>query len=351
MSGGVAVIEWSTDREAFQQLTERYRYQLQVHCYRMLGSLHEAEDLVQETFLRAWRARERFEGRSSLRTWLYRIATNACLNAIAARAQSRRILPDTYGPPSNGPLRPPGPEEADIAWLEPYPESALSRIADAAPGPEARYELRESVQLAFVAAIQQLPARQRAVLLLRDVLGWSASETAQLLDASVASVNSALQRARTTLEQHAEGHDASSRPSATNDAQRVLLQRYVQTWEAFDMDGFAALLKEDAVLRMPPRIQWYLGRDVIRAFFTSLRRPHTAGDLRVISTAANAQPAFAHYTLRDDGAALRAQALQVLTLEHGSIAVLTAFLDPDLFPKFGLPLTLPRGGDAALPVR
>ncbi len=340
MSGSVAVIEWSTDREVFQQLAESYRYQLQVHCYRMLGSLHEAEDLVQETFLRAWRARERFEGRSSFRNWLYRIATNACLNAIAARTQSRRILPDAFGPPSTEPLRAPRPEEADIAWLEAYPDTALNEIADATPGPESRYELHESVQLAFIAAIQQLPARQRAVLLLRDVLGWSAIETAQLLDATVASVNSALQRARATLEQHGGTHEVGTR-STPDAAQRVLLERYVQTWEASDMDGFAALLKEDAMLRMPPRPQWYLGRDAIRTFFGWIRQPPAAGGSRVILTGANAQPAFAHYTLTDDGAALRAQAIQVLTIEHGSIAVLTAFLDTRLFPKFGLPLSLP----------
>jgi RNA polymerase sigma-70 factor (ECF subfamily) len=340
MSGSAAVIEWSTDREAFQQLAESYRYQLQVHCYRMLGSLHEAEDLVQETFLRAWRARERYEGRSSVRNWLYRIATNACLNAIAARGHSRRILPDAFGPPSNEPRRAPGAEEADIPWLEPYPDLALQQIADATPGPESRYELRESVQLAFIAAIQQLPARQRAVLLLRDVLGWSASETAQLLDASVASVNSALQRARATLEQRA-GTPALSVPSATDETQRILLERYVQTWEAADMDGFAALLKEDALLTMPPRIQWYYGRDAIHTFFARVRRPRPLGGSSIRLTGANAQPAFGHYTLSDDGSAFRAQAIQVLTLQQDAIAALTAFLDAALFPKFGLPLSLP----------
>ncbi|HEY2595914.1 MAG TPA: sigma-70 family RNA polymerase sigma factor [Chloroflexota bacterium] len=341
MSGGAAVIEWSTDREAFQQQAEAYRYQLQVHCYRMLGSLHEAEDLVQETFLRAWRARERFEGRSSFRNWLYRIATNACLNAIAARAQSRRILPDAFGPPSSEPLRGPGPGDADIAWLEPYPDTALNQVADTAPGPESRYELRESIQLAFIAAIQQLPARQRAVLLLRDVLGWSANETAQLLDASVASVNSALQRARATLEQQAGTLDVGAR-SATDDEQRLLAERYLRTWESSDMDGFAALLKEDARLRMPPWTQWYLGRDAIRTFFGWVRQPRPNGGSRVTPTGANTQPAFAHYVLADDGSAFRAQSIQVVTVEHDQIAALTAFLDTRLFPKFELPLTLPR---------
>jgi RNA polymerase sigma-70 factor (ECF subfamily) len=335
------VIEWSTDRDVFQQLAESYRYQLQVHCYRMLGSLHEAEDLVQETFLRAWRARERFEGRTSFRNWLYRIATNACLNTIATRAQARRILPDAYGPPSQGPLQGPPAAETEVAWLEPYPDIALNELVDSAPGPEARLELRESVQLAFIAAIQQLPARQRAVLLLRDVLGWSAIETAQLLDASVASVNSALQRARTTLERHSGNGELSATPAADN-AQRELLERYVQTWEASDMDGFAALLKEDAILRMPPQTQWYRGRDAIRTFFRSVREPRPAGTTRVALVGANGQPAFAHYVLADDGSELRAQAIQVLTIERTAIAVLTAFLDKRLFPKFALPPTLPR---------
>ena len=184
------------NQDAFQELVEPFRHQLQVHCYRMLGSYHEAEDLVQETFLRAWRAREQFEGRSSLRNWLYRIATNACLSAIASNARTRRVLPEEYGPPRGPEDLPIGQRPPEVTWLEPYPDAALPNLADDAPGPEARYELLESVQLAFVAAIQHLPPRQRAVLLLRDVLGWSANETAALLESSVASVNSALQRAR-----------------------------------------------------------------------------------------------------------------------------------------------------------
>jgi len=341
MSGSVAVIEWSTDREEFQQLAESYRYQLQVHCYRMLGSLHDAEDLVQETFLRAWRARERFEGRSSFRSWLYRIATNACLNAIATRARARRILPDTYGPPAQDPRQPLTPAEADIAWLEPYPDTALNEVVDVAPGPEARYELRESIQLAFIAAIQQLPARQRAVLLLRDVLGWSAIETAQLLDTTVASVNSALQRARATLERDPSAAGPGT-PQPTDAAQHELLERYIHSWESADMDTFAALLKEDAVLRMPPWIQWFRGRDAIRTFFLSIRQPRPSGGSRATFVGANGQPAFAHYTLSEDCSGFRPQAIQVLTLERDAIAVLTAFLDKDLFPRFGLPLTLPR---------
>lgn len=184
----------SGDRDAFEHLVEPYRRELQLHCYRMLGSLHDAEDLVQETLLRAWRGREGFEGRASVRTWLYTIATNACLNTIARGQHARRVLPETQGPPAAQPHQ--GGPASEVAWLDPYPDAWLEGIADAAPGPEARYEQAEAVQLAFVAAIQRLPPRQRAVLLLRDVLAWSAGETAGLRDASVAAVNSALQRAR-----------------------------------------------------------------------------------------------------------------------------------------------------------
>ncbi len=280
---------WINDHDAFQAAAESLRHQLQVHCYRMLGSLHEAEDLVQETFLRAWRARERFEARTSFRNWLYRIATNACLNAIAQRKTPQRVWPDAYGPPADGPLQ--GNPATEVAWLEPYPDAALHDVADSAPGPDARYELQESVQLAFIAAIQQLPARQRAVLLLRDVLGWSAAETGQLLDSSVASVNSALQRARATLER-----EMSSEPVPTPEAdERDLLERYVRTWESYDMDAFAALLREDAVLRMPPWRQWYLGRQAIRDFFVWIRQHRELAAWRLVRTGANGQPAFAHY--------------------------------------------------------
>jgi RNA polymerase sigma-70 factor, ECF subfamily len=336
-------LAWSTDRDSFQQLAEAYRYQLQVHCYRMLGSLHEAEDTVQETFLRAWRARERFEGRTSFRNWLYRIATNVCLNVIATRAVARRVWPDAYGPPTQGPLE--GGPATEVAWLEPYPDAALDEVADAVPGPDARYEIRESVQLAFIAAIQQLPPRQRAVLLLRDVLGFSALETGQLLDASVASVNSALQRARATLERAGAGA-GSSVTRAPDVAQRHLLERYVDTWEASNIDGFVALLREDAILRMPPWRQWYRGRDAIRSFFVSIGQPPPPGTSRVVRTAANGQPAFAHYRLAVEDMQFRPHVIQVVTFDGEAIAVLTAFVrDPMLFAKFGLPPTLPRAAE------
>src|SRR5215472_13615480 len=212
----------AADREAFQRLVEPYRRELHLHCYRMLGSLDDADDLVQETYLRAWRAFDRFEGRASLRTWLHRIATNACLNALTGRrARARRVLPDDLNPPANS--MPDGEPATEVPWLEPYPDSALEGIADAAPGPDARYEMHEAVQLAFIAAIQYLPPRQRAVLLLREVVGISAAETGRLLDASVASVNSALQRAHATLEKRLPA-GLPAVQALPDDRQRALLE-------------------------------------------------------------------------------------------------------------------------------
>ena len=334
------------DREAFQRLAEPYRRELQLHCYRMLGSLHDAEDLVQETFLRAWRGLNGFEERSSFRTWLYRIATNACLNALAARA--RRVLPEMQGPPFELP-----PEKmlatgtaTEIAWLQPYPDAALEGIADTAPGPDARYEMREAVQLAFIAAIQHLPPRQRAVLMLRDVLGWSAAESARLLDTSVVSVNSALQRARATLEKQLPAGRPSA-PAAPSDRQRALLDRYVRTWETADVDGFVALLREDATMSMPPWRQWYLGRKAIRSFFVWALRSEGHGPFRLVPTAANGQPAFAVYARRHSPE-WRAHAIQLLRLEGESIAAVTNFVAPPLFTAFGFPAALPAEGGAAL---
>jgi RNA polymerase sigma-70 factor, ECF subfamily len=332
------------DRDAFEHLAEPYRRELQLHCYRMLGSLRDAEDLVQETFLRAWRGLDRFEGRASFRHWLYRIATNACLNALAGRASAHRILPETQGPPSD--QMPQGGPATEIAWLEPHPDAALEDLADAKPGPEARYEVHEAVQLAFVATIQHLPPRQRAVLLLRDVLGWSATETARLLDASVASVNSALQRAHATLKKQFPAGRPSA-PPAPDDRQRALLKRYVRAWESADLDSFVALLREDAVLSMPPWRQWYHGRAAIRAFFAWAWRLWACdGPFRLVPAAANRQPAFALYGRRQEGPEYRAHAIQLLTLEGDAIAALTFFVDPQLFAAFGLPAVLPAQGAA-----
>jgi RNA polymerase sigma-70 factor (ECF subfamily) len=302
----------------------------------MLGSVFEAEDLVQETFLRAWRARERFEGRTSFRNWLYRIATNACLNALAS-LKSRRVLPDTSGSPFETFPEAPATE---MVWLEPYPDSLLEGIVDETPGPDARYETREAVRLAFVAAIQQLPPRQRTVLLLRDVLGWSALETAQLLETSVAAANSALQRARTTLEKHYPADQLADH--LTIDAgQRVLLDRYVRAWEGADLDGLVALLRDDALLTMPPNREWYRGRAAIRRFFEWVWRTNGPGPFLFVPTAGNDQPGYAQYDLSPNGREWHAHALHILTHDDNAIAALTVFRDTRLFRAFGLASVLP----------
>ena len=324
------------DQNAFQSLAEPYRREIQLHCYRMLGSLQDAEDLVQETFLRAWRGLSRFEGRGSVRGWLYRIATNACLNILASRKSARRVMPEIEGPPSVG--LPDGTTTPEIPGIEPYPDTALEGIADTAPGPHARYEMREAVHLAFIAAIQYLPPRQRAVLLLCDAMGWSAAETAQLLDTSVASINSVLQRARETLKKrHAVGMPAAQ---PADDHQRALLDRYVRTWENFDLNGFVALLKEDAILSMPPLPQWYQGREAIRSFMAWAWSLPRYGAFRVVPTAANGQPALALYSREPDGNEFHAHSIHVLTLRDDAIAVVTLFRDPQLFAAFGLPAVL-----------
>jgi RNA polymerase sigma-70 factor (ECF subfamily) len=319
----------------FQQIAEQHGKALQLHCYRMTGSLHDAEDLVQETFLRAWRGLERFEGRASMRNWLYRIATNACLNALARRKIARRVLPESQSAPASD--MPSAKPAFEVAWLEPYPDTALEDIADSAPGPDARYELREAVQLAFMAALQHLPARQRAVILLRDVLGWSAHETAEALETSVAAVNSILQRARATLEKH-QAHAKPRVHATVADSQRTLLDAYLRAWQSCDVDAFAALLIDDAILSMPPWPLWYRGRHTIASFFAWTHRPGGHGPFRLLPTAANGQPAFAFYSRADS--AWRAHSIQLLTIEDSSISQMTSFVDASLFDAFGCPQEL-----------
>ncbi len=326
---------------AFERLAEPYRREIKLHCYRMLGSMHEAEDLVQETYLRAWRSFDSFEG-GSFRAWLYRIATNACLNAIESRRSAQRLLPDQHGPSIT--QMPDGGPATEIAWLEPYPDAHLEGIADDAPDPEARYAAREAVQLAFVATIQQLPPRQRATLLLCDVLGWAATEAATLLGGSTASINSALQRARETLGKRYPDGRPQITPKPTL-VQQQLLGRYLQAWEGHDLDGFVALLKEDATYTMPPWRQWYAGREAIRFFFATAWQ--ACRGMRLVPTSANGQPAFAVYARSDADPRLTANAIHVLAFEHDMISSLTLFLEPGLFPAFGLPLVLPDDAETA----
>ena len=329
------------ENQAFERLAEPFRREIKLHCYRMLGSLHEADDLVQETYLRAWRNFSSFEAsssdeRGSFRAWLYRIATNACLNALEGRKHQQRYLPDQLGPASPPKLE--GGPALDVPWLEPYPEANLEGFADAAPNPEARYTARESVQLAFVAAIQQLPPRQRAALMLCDVLGWASAEAASLIGSSTASVNSALQRARESL----SNRYSDRRPpleSQPTPAQQQLLSRYLQAWEGHDVDGFVAVLKEDATAVMPPWLQWFIGRETIRTFFAAAWK--SCAGLHLVPTSANGQPAFAIYEFSGADKRWNAHSIHVLTLENDEISRVTLFLEPRLFHDFGLPQFLP----------
>jgi RNA polymerase sigma-70 factor, ECF subfamily len=304
----------------------------------MLGSFEDSEDLVQETFLRAWRARASFSPReaSSFRAWLYRIATNACLDVL--RKRPRRILPPQVAP-AGDPAAPP-PPPADLPWLQPYPDRLLEPITPAGDEPGAVVVARETIELAFLAAIQHLPPRQRAVLILRDVLGWSAKETAMLLEASVGSVNSALQRARATLRDHLPKRRTEWAPSSgPSEEERELLRRYVEAHERADADALAELLREDARLVMPPHPTWYAGREAILIAMRQGFDPDF-GQLRTLVAGANLQPAAAHYLREPGESGYRPLALDVLLLEGGSVAEIDSFVFPDLFPAFGLPPTL-----------
>jgi RNA polymerase sigma-70 factor (ECF subfamily) len=321
------------DVDFSEQLIEAHRAEIRLHCYRMTGSLQDAEDLVQETFLHAWRSWSEFEGRSSSRTWLYRIATNLTLNFLHSRDRLRRSLPAMAGLPAEGiPTSEPRPREA---WVDPYPDAWLESIPVAAPGPEARYELAEGVRLAFVAAIQHLPPRQRAMLVLRDVLGYSAHEAAGVLGLSVAAANSALQRARETLgKQHVQPVDQLP----TDLARRRLLDRYIFAWENDDVEALVSVLQDDAVYSMPPWPQWYTGPSAIGAFHLRVWS-HYAGQ-RLVSIGANGQTAFAMYARGHSGETFLPHSIQLLTLSEGGIRSMTCFVrptGPELFPAFGLP--------------
>ncbi|MES2643319.1 MAG: sigma-70 family RNA polymerase sigma factor [Myxococcota bacterium] len=309
---------------------EQHRARLTGHCYRMLGSVSEAEDAVQETMVRAWRSLERFEGRASVRSWLYRIATRVCLDALEDRA--RRERPMALGP-AGSPHGPPGDALPGSRWLQPIPD-ALALPADADPAE--LVTLREGIRLAFVAALQYLAPRQRAVLLLREVLGWPAAEVAESLDTSVASVNSALQRARATL----AAHDLTRAPTPLSDVESTLLHRYVDAFERYDVDALTALLHEDATLSMPPFPLWFQGHASIRTWL--LGTGAGCRGSRLLPTFANGAPAFGQYRSAGPGGGHVAWALIVLDIEGGHIVGMNHFLDAqDLFPRFGLPLGLP----------
>ena len=309
-----------------------HRGELHLHCYRLLGSIHDAEDMVQETLLAAWRGLERYEERDSLRAWLYRIATNRCLNLLRDRDRRPREVQSL-------PFELPEPtRRGEPLWLEPYPDAWL---AEPVPGPETRFEQRETVTLAFVAAIQRLPSRQRAVLVLRDVLGFHAAEVAEMLDSSAVSVNSALQRARATL----ETRPFVGTPGPRSPRERELAGRFADAVESGDVDRMVALLTDDALLTMPPIPLEYQGREAI-AGFLRFREQARGTPLRLVPTRANAQPAFGCYTPDARTGIARASGLFVLTLEGEAVAAMTWFADPALFAPFGLAPTAawPRRG-------
>jgi RNA polymerase sigma-70 factor, ECF subfamily len=310
------------DEGAFGRLIQPYRSELHAHCYRMLGSVHDADDALQDALLRAWRGLGGFGGRSSIRAWLYRIATNVCLDVI--RRRPRRVLPMAYGPASD-PEVPPGMPVAESVWVEPYPDAHLDAAAGSAT-PEARYELRESVELAFVAALQHLPATQRAVLILREALGFSAKEVAEALDTTPASVNSALQRARASVDERVpeETQQATLR-ALGDDAIRDLVARYVAAWERCDVESFVAMLAEDATFAMPPLASWYDGRASIARWAAN---SSLSGDWRwrALPVSANAQPALAFYAWDPGEECYLPFALNVLSLRGERITNVTAFI-------------------------
>lgn len=319
-------VEQSLDDE-FLALAHPYRRELLAHCYRMMGSLHDAEDLVQECMLRAWRAYDRYEGRSSLRTWLYRIATNTCLTALESR--SKRPLPTGLGAPSSDPADE-LVERSEVPWLEPMPDRLLPHPDD----PASIVVSRESVRLAFVAALQHLPTRQRAVLMLRDVLQWKASEVAETLGLTTAAVNSLLQRARAQLEQAAPTEDTLIEPES--EAARELLRRYVDAFESYDVDAIVELFTKDAVWEMPPFTGWYLGAEAIGRLISGKCPADGPGDMRLVPTAANGQPAIGLYMADADGVHRPFQ-LHVLDVTADGIAHVVSFFDVGLFDAFGLP--------------
>jgi len=322
------------DQDAFQELIDPYRAELQLHCYRILGSLQDAEDQLQETLLAAWRGLVRFEERSSLRSWLYRIATNRCLNALRDRRRRPQEVPPMAEPPE--PTR-----RVEPIWLEPYPDVLLEGLADPTPGPEARYEMGESVGLAFMAALQHLPPRQRAAVVLRDVLGFNTVEVAEMLESSEASVKGALQRARATIDERIPPGTREHAPLPRSARERELVSRFAAAVERGDTQSIISLLTEDAWLTMPPEPYEYQGGQAIATFLQD-RAARRGAHLRLVPTRANGQPAFGCYLPDAHAPIARAYGLMVLTLGDDAISAITWFGEHSLVPRFGLPRTLPE---------
>lgn len=316
------------DQDAFRELTDPYKRELQLHIYRIVGSAQDAEDLLQETLLAAWRGLEQFEGRASLRAWLYRIATNRTLDALRA---SRRRPEEERMPQMPEPTR-----WNEPVWLEPYPDFLLEGIPDEAPGPEARYEMKEAIALAFIVGLQHLPAQQRAVLMLRDVLGYRAGEVAEMIEASV---NSLLRRARAAFESRLPATGRERAPLPESKLERDVVGRFAETVECGDIDGMVALLTDDAWLTMPPLPHAYQGHDAIGAFLRGAEERRGA-PMRLRWTRANTQPAFGCYLAASEADVARAFSLLVLTLQGDRISAITWFADSNVFPRFGLPRML-----------
>jgi RNA polymerase sigma-70 factor (TIGR02960 family) len=321
------------DGDAFRRLIDPFERELQVHCYRILGSIQDAEDALQETLLAAWRGLGGFEERASFRTWLYRVATNRCLNALRSARRRPQLNTDALEPDLPEPTR-----LGEVVWIEPYPDVLVEGLADLPSGPEARYETREAISLAFVTAVQLLPPRQRAVLILRDVLGFHAREVADMLDSTEQSVTSALKRARATLQSRLPPFGEEEPPHS--DVERELVERLARAFEASDVDGIVALLTEDVRITMPPLPMQYHGRDVVARFLEAVtlqqRRRY-----RVVATRANGQPAFGLYVRDPGGTVFHAVGLLVLTLAGNRIRAITRF-DNNVLPHFGLPRSLPK---------
>jgi RNA polymerase sigma-70 factor (ECF subfamily) len=324
------------DEDAFRELTDPYRHELQVHCYRIVGSTQEAEDLVQETLLAAWRALEQFSERASIRTWLYRIATNRCIDALRASARRPQGLePMTELPEPS--------RVSEPIWLEPYPDLLLEGLADGAPGPEARYEAKEAIALAFVAGLQHLPPQQRAVLVLRDVLSFRAAEVAEMLDTTETAVNSLLRRARTALDSRLPAVGRERAPLPNSRSEREVVGRFADAVEAGDIETVVALLTDDAWVTMPPQPHEYQGAEAIGSFLHD-RAVSRGGPLLLVPTRANGQPAFGCYFPCPHTDIARPYGMIVLALAGSKVAEITFFADSSVFPHFGLPRTLPTRG-------